>query len=1172
MMRTAMSGEGRRASQPAARLLLFLVTATLLAVLPAGAQSLRIEPGRLVTFEISAPAAARVGEPVSLVVTARDAAGNAVTNYDRTGGGVVFTSNAVSTADAARASGVEPNRFPASAFREGRLTAEVILTRAGATEIEVMDPAQRVTSRTGRIDVRPGAVANVKVLAPAAARVGEPFDVVIELYDRFGNPVVDFDRFGTEVLLKPGLAGAVGRFEPARVLPTHFSLGRASVKVRYTQAENTSLMAEAAPARGISSPFEVRAGALHAFGVTVPARPVVAGEPFGIVIEAKDQSGNTVTDFNRVGGVVELRSTGSGTVDPATIPPTAFVGGIAMVNVRYNVAEKIAIVAQDATGAKRGESASRVEVLGGRLGRFEVLPAESARAGEPLAVQIVAYDVFGNVIRDFGGRNLRAVVTAADASPLEAPLMTARSFNDGVALVTVTPARAGQVVLQVVDETTGAGGRSHPVRVRAGEPAAFEVRVPSTVIAHEPFEAEITALDRFGNVIEDYNRSGAGVVLGRAGSGDVAPASVPPSAFDHGMARVKFTYNTAEEITLAVTEQGGTASGRSSLVLVAHAAPRRFKVDAPSRAVAGEPTRLTVTALDDFGNPVVAFSALNRNVTLYAENGEPLTPPTVSAAAFRRGVAEVDVLFLRTGDAVVVAEAEGGRVAGKSAVLRVVPAAPASLIVTAPGSIPAGTPMNVRIEMSDRLGNRIRDYSPPATSLSIRVLGANGAASSGSIELGAASQMRFREGLAEVSVLPKKAEEIVVEVTDEMLRVSGRSGAVRISAGPVDHFAVESLSPEGLRAGEPMKLRITAYDAFENAVSDYGADGGGARLMARVSTATPASGVFLPSTLRGDAFRDGRAVIYALYDKAEAVTMTVDRLSAGAVTRPEVVTAVAAEQAGGTLLSIILNGPARRAEIRRLTESLFEMIIPGAILSSTGSAVTRTAGVVSLVALSQAEEGVRVLIHASTAASIRAAEDANRILVNVDPVIAGMPAYTAPVAVALPTVGAAVAGAAASNAAAPSLSGLLPTITDVDRLVRENRFAEALQAVNILVGARPNDAALLTLKRRLELLSAFTPSRPASPAAPPVSSAPREFVPLQTIPQPVQTASEPAQPTLAAAEAAVRAGKYRDALTILDAYLATRPADEAALRMKQRIHLLLPVLEGDRTGGSAGAR
>jgi hypothetical protein len=524
-------------------------------------------------------------------------------------------------------------------------------------------------------------------------------------------------------------------------------------------------------------------------------------------------------------------------------------------------------------------------------------------------------------------------------------------------------------------------------------------------------------------------------------------------------------------------------------------------------------------------------------------------------------VAEVDVVFFRTGEAILVAEEIGGRrapspVAGKSALLRVVPGRPAHLAVSAPAKAEAGVPADIRIEMQDRIGNRIRDYSPPAASFSMRVIDANQAVAEGALELGAIRNMLFREGVAEIRVLPKRTGDVRLEVTDEMLGITGRSVPIHIASGPVDRWTIERLGQEAPRAGEPMKLRITALDAFGNVVASFGEDGAGVRLLPRLITpAGPvsATGSIRPSMLRGAAFREGRAEVHVVYDRAEAVDIQIERSAPGVLIRPEVSAIVASERAGGSLISVIGNSPLKRGDLRRLTESLYELVIPGALLPSSGMEAVRLSGLASLITVSQIEEGVRILVHATGAAILRAGEDGNRIVLDLNPsLVAGIEPLIAVPAVAMPSAFAPVA----------SPGGPVPTMADVDRLVRQNRFIEALALIRAMVAANPGDASLIGLQRRLEMLAGLVPgvSGPPRPA-----TFPPQIPALQVPPMPVETpvtgGSTSSRLGMTDVEAAVRAGRYRDALRILEGMLAANPEDATALTMKRRIEQMLLILE-----------
>lgn len=1147
---------------------LFLVIAS--PVLVAG-QTFDVEPGPVASFEITAPRISEAGVELPIRIVARDGAGNIATNFDRIRSTVLLR-----LVPGEIQGGIEPARFAASDFRQGVLEARVVLKTAATISIGAEDASSGASGRSDPIEVSSGPVAEIRVAAPRDVRVGVPFEASIELFDRFGNRVSDHDRRGGELSVVAGVSGARGAFEPARLSPSHFSMGRAVVKFRYSRAEQTVLEVRLGEVAGQSAPLVARAGNLSEIRVTLPETEGVAGVPFPVILEVKDENGSVIANFDRVGEALTLVASGVGELSPSVVSPSLFRDGIATIDVTYKVAESLKVSVFDKAGVKRGESDGAVRIVGGRLGRMEVVAAERARAGEPLAVQVMAFDNFGNVIRDFTRVAAKLRLGAADGSPLEAPLLTDREFVGGTAFLMVKPYKSGALSIVAMDEITGTTGRSQTIQVAAGDVASFTIRARSQVIAREPFDVEITALDRFGNVVREYARTGSGVVVEAPLEGGLTPVTVPASAFMDGSARVSFTYNAADRISLTIVEQGGTARGVSDFIFVTHADARKFRIDGGGEATAGTPFKLRITAVDDYGNPAISYGRRDGQVALYAENGSPMAPPYFSRSAFVNGVAEVDVVFLSSGDVRVHADAmsASGEVAGVSAEIRVEPGSPSRLVLSAPAEIIAGEPFRLRVEMSDRLGNRNYAYSPKSTSLLMRVVRDGQAApTAAGVELEDISRMVFRDGVAELTVRATKASEIALELRDELLGVSGRSQAIRVMPAPVSAFRIESLSPTSLRAGELMKLRATALDEFGNVDLGYGLDGAGVRLTARVKPAIGVSGaevvasagdVLLPATLSGKLFVGGAANFYSLYGRAERIEIVADRLPAGAVTRAEVVAIAAEERSGGTRVSLLCNAPVDVDAIRTLTESLIELRIPGAILSSMAPSVTKRGGLVSMVSLAQTDQGVRVLLHTGSPAAVRSASEGNRVIIDVDPVV-GRPAPLPmietirppePVPAQIPALSPETRGGAGASGVSS------PTMADVNRMVREAKYAEALSLVNIMLGATPGDVALQGVKRRLETLVGLGPSQSPAPAPQPAAALP----PIVPAALPIPALQNNAKPVemetnMASIEAAIRAGSYSEAKSMLDRFIDSHPNDEKAKKMRSRVEQLMNLLK-----------
>ncbi|RMH57685.1 MAG: hypothetical protein D6679_06160 [Candidatus Hydrogenedentota bacterium] len=1126
-----------------------------------GVGALEVEAGTPASFEVSVPEANRAGDPSEIRIVVRDAQGNIVKDYDRIGEGILLEMVPVKVQHL-QTEPVSPERFSAGAFEGGVLRARVVFKSVGLYYLRVRARRFPAVGRSSRFSIEPGPPASIEVFSPAEARVGEPIEIAVEVKDRYGNPVSGLEERAGEVKILPAAVGAVGSFDPAKIPLSYFENGRARVKVRYNQAEKTPIEVEFAGIAGRSHPIHFRAGALAEVVVSVPRKPVPAGEPFLVALEARDAAGNTITDFNKTGNVLRLSTSGSGHLTPAAVSPSEFEKGLAMISVRYDRAEKVRVIVSDASGVKRGESREWLKVTGGRIERLEVLAASEARAGEPLAVQVVAYDRFGNLVSDPRDENLRLTVRSTDGSEIEAPVVTARDFRSGTAFFTVKCFKTGTLALQVVDAGKGIAGQSAAVTVLPAAVASYRVEAPQSAIANDPFEVAVVALDRFGNVVTDYDRTGSPVLFVSDGNGDLEPSEVGPAAFEEGVALVKVRYNTAESIHLDLLEKAGTATGKSGAVLVTSSEPARFRLVIPPRAAAGEPVKVSVTALDEFGNAVAGYSRRGARVALYTEQGAPVAPPLLESEVFHNGVAEVEVTFLETGDQVLVAREIGSKILGRSEKVHVIPSRPAQLVVSVPESVSAGDLLPVRIEMRDRLGNKIRDYSPASASLSVEVRGEDGRSAGDVFEIEGIANMVFREGVAEIVLRARKAGRFSVAVEDQVLRIEGKSSVFTVEPGPAVAFDIRPAESGKFRAGELLKFRITARDSFSNIVKNFGNDGTGLRLRAvqiKEGRKTAASGTLLPSNLQGALFSNGSAGAYLVYDKAEEIDFEAAVVPPGVLGNPEVVFVTAEERAGGTRLSLLGNGPLSPSSVRRITDSLLELRLKGATLAHRAISQIDRIGFVSLVNLVQDATGVRVLIHASAPASLRTGTDGNALLIDVEPVVSGveLPAPVilprGPRIVPLEEGKSAKKPGTVGKRSVPSKPVSAETLKEIRRLVTERRYSEARDLVERALRESPGNTVLEGIRSRLRVLESVVGGGGSTPKS--VSKEKGKIPALQPATEPVKNTA-----TRSAIEGEIRAGRYREALTLIDQYLSSHPEDKEIQRMRGRIETMLRFL------------
>jgi hypothetical protein len=141
-----------------------------------------VTPAAAVTLRLSAPAAATVGQAVSVRVTLLDACGNRATGYTGT---VRFASSDASAA--------LPANYSFTSADAGMHTFSVTLKKAGTQSITATDVVTAsLTATAGGVIVSPAAAANFVLTAPASVVHGVPFSLTLTVQDAYGNVVTGY--------------------------------------------------------------------------------------------------------------------------------------------------------------------------------------------------------------------------------------------------------------------------------------------------------------------------------------------------------------------------------------------------------------------------------------------------------------------------------------------------------------------------------------------------------------------------------------------------------------------------------------------------------------------------------------------------------------------------------------------------------------------------------------------------------------------------------------------------------------------------------------------------------------------------------------------------------------------------------------------------------------------
>src|SRR5262245_17264271 len=250
-------------------------------------------------FTIDLPASDVAGTPFPVTVTARNSAGDVVTNFSGTANLTASDGNAT---------------LPASTtFTAGVATFTATLRTAGAQTITAMDATLPFITVDGTVTVRAAAAARLVIeQQPTGTIVGAPFLPALRVaaFDAFNNLATgntDVVRIRLQSNPVGALLTGVGSARLVNGVAVFPNLGVTKAGTDFTLSASAAVIAAA-----VSGPFDVTA--VVKFAVTVGQQTATAGTPITMTVRALDARGLLVTGY---AGKVHFTSS-----DPqAVLPP-----------------------------------------------------------------------------------------------------------------------------------------------------------------------------------------------------------------------------------------------------------------------------------------------------------------------------------------------------------------------------------------------------------------------------------------------------------------------------------------------------------------------------------------------------------------------------------------------------------------------------------------------------------------------------------------------------------------------------------------------------------------------------------------------------------------------------------------------------------------------------------
>jgi hypothetical protein len=564
------------------------------------------------------------GQPIAVVVTARDAFGN--TDVTFTGNVTAAITSGTGTAGAVL-SGTQTQAATAGVATFNDLSID--LSGTGYTLDATATGLPMATS--GSFAINPDAATQLVFTAQptnAVAATAISPAVQVTARDPFGNTATGFTGdVAMAITAGTGTAGAAlsGTATVAAVagIATFADLSIDLAGTGYTLTASSGTLTD-----GTSAAFDIAEGSFSQLAFTVqPPASTEAAVTFGVEVTAQDAQGNTVTSFT---GNVDLTlganppgGTLNGTLTAAAVAGVATFSDLSIVKAGdgYQLQAAAGAIVSPLSTAFSITPAAASQLA------FTAQPtSQTAGVAISPAVGVTALDPFGNTDVSFTGD----VTVAIGANPSSGALSGTLTLTASAGITTYSD-------LSIDKSGIGYTLTASSGALAQGSSAAFDITAaaasklvftadPVTTTAGVAIPAiEVTALDAFDNVDLSFagdidlaidNNPGAGTLSGTltlTASGGISTFS------DISIDKIGPGY------TLAATSGTLTAATSAAFDITAAAASKLAFTVEPSNATAGNGTvggviapSVVVSALDPFDNVVPSYAG---DVTLAISDG-----------------------------------------------------------------------------------------------------------------------------------------------------------------------------------------------------------------------------------------------------------------------------------------------------------------------------------------------------------------------------------------------------------------------------------------------------------------------------------------------------------------------------------------------------------------------
>jgi hypothetical protein len=538
-----------------------------------------------VGFKLSVPATSNEGAAIPATVTAVDASGNPVLDFQGT---VYF-----STSDPAATSPSFAYTFTAADMGTHVFNDALSLWTPGEQTIMVSTPY--MPPATATIAVSAGPATHFAVAAPVApATAGTPITITVIAADTYNYTATSYT--GTVHFTSTDVQAGL----PADYTFTAADAGVHTFPVTLKTATPTNTYATvtvtdtATPTITGSRPaITVLPAAASSLSLSGGAGPI--GVTRLVTVTARDPYGNVATSDS---GTVQLTSSDPQAVGMGTGTLTA---GIGQFPVKLMTVGTQTITATDVANPALNGTETVVADPPVASG-FVVAGFPSTTAGAAQSFRVTVINTIGGVATDYTG------TVSFSSSDVQAGLPAAYTFtaaDAGVHTFTATLKTAGTQSITIRDFPTSFSGTQQGIQVTPAAAASLTVTGPGANLAGASSTLTVVARDAFGNVATAYTGT---VSFSSRDAQAGLPASYTFTAADAGVHTVSVVLKTAGIQTVNVQDTANASIlGNPASSNVIAAAATHVTISVPSNIVAGTAFSVKVMAVDAYGNEASGY-------------------------------------------------------------------------------------------------------------------------------------------------------------------------------------------------------------------------------------------------------------------------------------------------------------------------------------------------------------------------------------------------------------------------------------------------------------------------------------------------------------------------------------------------------------------------------------